>query len=190
MIDRGYVGNDVTNVVSAEQFACLEDLMRIIVHRFPRYTTWMVVSVVVAFVGMLPAVALAQSLPKTTVLATGEFENTVHLNNDRIKFQTKDVTDVRFRKVEFHAGDSSGWRHQTGIVIVTVASGAVTVWDSQCNKTTYGPGLPDGAVFVEGGDDPGQVTSDNGAINYAVQVVPDANPPLYRIDDPTPPCAQ
>ena len=147
------------------------------------------VSVAVAFVGMFPAVALAAS-PTTTTLVTADFENTVHVNSDRIKLQTKDATDVRIQKLEFAPGSSSGWHHHPGVIIVTVASGAVTAWDSECNTTTYGPGLPNGAVFVESGDEPGQVTSENGATNYATQIAPDANPPVFRINDDTPPCAR
>jgi len=151
---------------------------------------WSVAVVGVVMIGTYAAVSLA-SLPSnstTTVLATGNLENSVQLNTDRIKFQTKDPTVVRVQKVVFGAGGSSGWRHRPGIAIVTVASGAVTVWESDCNTTTYGPGLPAGAVFIESGDEPGQVTSVDGATTYATLVVPNDNPPVFRIDD-TPPCA-
>ena len=53
----------------------------------------------------------------------------------------------------------------------------------------HGPGLPNGAVFVEGGDDPMQVTSTAGATEYVTLVAPDHNPPLFRIEDDPPPCA-
>jgi hypothetical protein len=72
---------------------------------------------------------------------------------------------------------------------VAVQSGAVTLMDSDCSSTTYGPGLPDGAVFVEGGDAPVQASSTNGATVYITYVAPDANPPVFRIEDDPPPCA-
>ena len=75
------------------------------------------------------------------------------------------------------------------MIIVTVQSGSVTVEDSNCNSVTYGPGLPDGAVFVEGGNNPIQVTSTAGATEYAMQVAPTANPPSFRIEDNPPACA-
>jgi hypothetical protein len=41
---------------------------------------------------------------------------------------------------------------------------------------TYGPGLPNGAVFVEGGDAPVQASSTNGATVYVTYVAPNADP--------------
>jgi len=70
-----------------------------------------------------------------------------------------------------------------GLVLVTVESGSVTLWQSDCSSTTYGPGLPDGAVFVEGGDEPVQATSTTGAVNYVVLVAPSADPSVFRIED-------
>lgn len=148
---------------------------------------WSAAVVGVAVIGTFAAVALA-SLPSnstTTALATGNLDDSVQLNTDRIKFQTKDPTVVRVQKVVFAPGGSSGWRHRPGIAIVTVASGAVTVWESDCSTTTYDAG----AAFIESGDDPGQVTSVDGATTYATLVVPNTNPPVFRIDDTPPPCA-
>ena len=152
---------------------------------------WIAVTVGVALIGMLPAVALASpgSGVTSTTLVTADFENTVHTNSDRVKFQTKDATDVRVQKLVFAAGGYSGWHHHPGIIIVAVESGAVTLMDSECNSVTYGPGLPDGAVFVEGGDDPVQASSATGATVYVTYVAPDANPPVFRIEDAPPPCA-
>jgi hypothetical protein len=124
-----------------------------------------------------------------TPLVVANFDHTVHANSDRVKFQTKDPTDVAVQKVVWDPGGSSGWHHHPGVVIVAVQSGSVTVWDSDCNGAAYGPGLPNGAVFVERGDQPGQVTSADGATAYATFVAPNANPPVFRIEDDPPPCA-
>ena len=118
-----------------------------------------------------------------TTLVTGTLNNDVKLNSDRVKFQTKDPTDVRVQRIEFAPGGYSGWHHHPGIVIVTVASGQVTFTNSNCSSTTYGPGLPAGSVFVEGGDDPGQASSVAGATVYATFVAPHAAPPVFRIED-------
>jgi|SRR5665647_1747362 len=142
-------------------------------------------------VGALAPVALA-SPPSgftPTVLVKADFDQTVHLNSDKVKFQTKDPTDVMVQKIVQDPGGSSGWHHHPGVVIVAVQSGSVTVWDSDCNPTTYGPGLPNGAVFTEGGDEPGQVTSSGGATLYATFVAPNADPPVFRLEDDAPPCA-
>ena len=72
---------------------------------------------------------------------------------------------------------------------MSVASGAVTFMQSDCSSKTYGPGLPDGSVFVEYGDGPRQATSVDGATIFTTYVAPDANPPVFRIEDDPPPCA-
>jgi hypothetical protein len=149
---------------------------------------WTAAIVGVAAVGMFATVALASHTPfdfTTTPLATGNLVNDVTLNSDRVKFQTKDPTDVRVARIEIAPGGYSGWHHHPGIVIVTVASGAVTFTHSDCSSKTYGPGQPDGAVFVEGGDEPGQASNRGTipAINYVTFVAPHANPPVFRIDD-------
>jgi hypothetical protein len=147
---------------------------------------WIVATVGVAVIGTLAtAVALGEpgSGVTPTNLVTANFDGTVHLNSDRVKFQTKDLTDVRIQKLVFGANSRSGWHHHPGMVLVTVESGAVTLWQSDCSSKTYGPGLPNGAVFAEGGDDPVQATSTNGATNYVVLVAPNADPPVFRIED-------
>lgn len=152
---------------------------------------WTAAIVGVAAIGALAAVALGSpgSGFAPTTLVTANFDSTVHLNSDRVKFQTKDATDVRVQKIVISPGGFSGWHHHPGIVIVAVLSGAVTFMHSDCSFKTYGPGLPDGAVFAEGGDEPAQASSVAGATNYVTFVAPDASPPVFRIEDDPPPCA-
>jgi hypothetical protein len=130
-------------------------------------------------IGTFAAVALG-SPPfnfAATTLVTANLADEVQQNSDRVKFQTKDATDVRVQRIDIAPGGYSGWHHHPGIVIVAVASGAVTFTHSDCSSTTYGPGLPAGSVFVEGGDDPGQASSAGGATIYATFVAPHAVPP-------------
>jgi len=42
----------------------------------------------------------------------------VHLNSDRVKFQTKDPTAVRFQTLTFQAGARTGWHHHPGFTLV------------------------------------------------------------------------
>ncbi len=149
---------------------------------------WIAATVGVAVIGTFVTVALAAHTPSnftTTPLGTGTLVNDIHLNSDRVKFQTKDPTDVRVARVDIAPGGYSGWHHHPGIVIVTVVAGAVTFTHSDCSSKTYGPGQADGSVFVEGGDDPGQA-SNRGTIpaaSYVTFIAPHANPPVFRIDD-------
>jgi hypothetical protein len=105
------------------------------------------------------------------------------VNSDRVKFQTKDATDVRIQKLVFVPGGYTGWHHHPGLSMVAVESGAVTLWKSDCSSETYGPGLPNGAVFAQGSDEVEQATSTTGATVYAVFVAPSADPPVTRLED-------
>jgi hypothetical protein len=152
---------------------------------------WIAAIAGIFLVGVLATVAPGSpgSGLTPTNLVTAKFERAVQVNHDRVKFQTKEPSDVRVQKLEFAPGSFSGWHHHPGLLVVTVASGAVTLWESDCTGTTYGPGLANGAVFVEGGDSPIQATSAGGAVNFVTYVVPRANPPVFRIEDDPPPCA-
>ena len=150
---------------------------------------WAAATVGVAVIGTLATVALASHAPFGFVgeppLVTADFNQKVHLNSDRVKFQTKGATDFSAQRIVFSPGGRSGWHHHPGIVIVAVESGQVTFTHSDCSSKTYGPGQPDGAVFVEGGDGPSQA-SNRGTIpviSYATFVAPQASPPVFRIDD-------
>jgi quercetin dioxygenase-like cupin family protein len=148
---------------------------------------------VVATVGIaVSAVAVAAALASppfgfhaTNVVAEAELQAPVHLNSDRIKFQTKGPADVRVQSITIDPGGRSGWHHHPGMVVVAVYQGTVTVFDANCNATTYGPGSPHGSVFVESGDEPGEVRNmtDEPAMSYATFIAPDADPGVFRIED-------
>ena len=122
------------------------------------------------------------------ILVTADLDEPGHINSDRVKFQTKDRTDVRVQRLTFAAGSFSGWHHHPGVIIVAVETGAVTLTESNCGSKTYGPGLPNGSVFVEGHDSVQQATSATGAVVYVTYVAPSADPPVFRIEDPVQSC--
>jgi hypothetical protein len=152
---------------------------------------WLAAGVGVVVIGSLAGVAFASlgSGFTQTTIATGHFNESVHINSDRVKFQTKDATVFRTQKVDVAAGGFSGWHHHPGVILVSVTAGAVTVHDADCTSTTYGPGQPAGSAFVEGGDSPIQVTSAGGATEYATQVTGADDSPVFRVEDDPPPCA-
>ena len=150
--------------------------------------TWVAATVGAAAIGVFATVALGSpgsmfGIAGTETYVTANLDDSVQENSDRVKFQTKDPTDVRVQKIVFAAGGYSGWHHHPGIVIAAVASGTVTFTESDCSSTTYGPGLPAGAVFVEKSDTPGQASSAGGATVYATFIAPHADPPVFRIED-------
>jgi hypothetical protein len=144
--------------------------------------------VATAAIGTVATIAIASpgSGVVGTPLVTANFDETAHLNSDRVKFQTKDPTDVRVVRLDFAAGSFSGWHHHPGLLIVSVASGSVTLTDSSCNSKTYGPASPNGAVFTEGGDEPVEASSAGGAVAYVTTITPDGEP--SRLEDDVPAC--
>lgn len=158
--------------------------------KFTRMQVFGVTVGVVVF-GVVTPAAIAASPSNVTIstLVTANFDRRANLNHDGVEFETEHRTDVRIQKLVFAAGGSSGWHHHPGIVIVAVELGSVTFWDSHCKPKTFGPNSPNGAVFTEGNDKPSQVTSTDGGTVYATFVVPNANPPVFRVEDATPKCA-
>jgi quercetin dioxygenase-like cupin family protein len=148
-----------------------------------RKRKWLAAMIGVVLVGTAATVAVASpSFGLTsTIFVTANLEQAVHVNSDKVKFQTKGPTDVRVQRLDFAAGAFSGWHHHPGIVIVAVQSGAVTVTHADCGSVTYGPGLPAGSVFVEGGDEPTQASSATGATVYVTYVAPDGAG--FRVED-------
>jgi len=156
---------------------------------YPERRTWWAAATVglVAVIGMLGTVALGSDtsnqfgIAGTQIFVDADLDDTVQWNSDRVKFQTKDPTDVRVQKIVVGAGGYSGWHHHPGIVIVAVQSGDLTFTHADCSSETYGPGQAAGDVFVEGGDEPGQASSVNGATLYVTFVAPDGAG--FRIND-------
>lgn len=127
----------------------------------------------------------------STILATGDLNPNVNYNHDRIKFQTKDAVDVRVQRLVFAVGAYTGWHHHPGVVIVTVESGLIATVDHNCQIKTYGPGSPNGSVFVEGHETPMEARNAASTVStvYATYVAPDASPPKFRIEDDAQSCS-
>ena len=146
----------------------------------------------VATVGVFAcgAVAAAASPPvgftPTNLVSEAEIAERFHVNSDGVKLQTKGPVDVRVQRVDIAPGGRSGWHHHPGVVIVAVEKGTVTYVDSDCDATSYGAGLSNGSVFVESGDEPHEARNltDQPATVYATFVAPDADPGVFRIEDP------
>ena len=152
------------------------------------------VSAALAAIGTFAAVGLSSTgsgVVQANPVAKASYNQTVHLNNDSIKFQTKEPTDVRVQTLTFSPAGRTGWHHHPGFVIVAVQSGEVTVFDAACNPTSYGPSSPNGGVFVESGDNPIEVRNltTSTATVYATFVAPRVDPAVFRIEDAPPACA-
>jgi hypothetical protein len=162
--------------------------------RFDRRRILVIATVGVAIVSTFTSLALGSlgsGFTATNLVAKADFNETVQLNSDRVKLQTKGPTDVRVQTLTFQPGGRTGWHHHPGFVLVAVQSGEVTIFDSQCNSKTYGPDSPNGAAFVESGDEPMEVRNTGGApaTVYATFVAPEATPAVFRLEDDPAACA-
>jgi len=120
---------------------------------------------------------------------TGKLKGANQQNSDRVKFQTKGDAAVRVQKLTFSPGGFTGWHHHPGIVIVTVQSGTIQMMHSDCSTHEYGQGLPHGSVFVEGEQRVHEASSAGGAVVFATYVAPNADAPVFRVENDPPMCA-
>jgi hypothetical protein len=146
-----------------------------------------------AVAGSVAGVAVGS--PPTGISSTfpvpkADLNKKLDLRSDGVRLKTKGRTDVAVQTVNFEPGGVTGWHHHPGIVVVTVASGAVTLVDSHCRARTYGPGMPRGSAFTESGDHPMEVQNRGStpATVYAMLIAPDADPPVFRVEDPVVSC--
>jgi len=131
---------------------------------------------------------IASSGSGTTTTVLGQratLANSVQINDERIKFQTKDPTDVLVQTITFKPGGFSGWHYHPGVVIVVVQSGAVTTHNSSCQTQTYAAH----ETFVESGNEPFMVSNQGSvdAVVYVTIIVPKGDP--FRIESSPPACA-
>ena len=137
--------------------------------------------------GTTIALANPGSFVTTTILGhRARLSDTVKLNQNRIKFQTKVATDVQVQTLTFLPHGTSGWHFHPGVVIVVVESGHVTTHDANCETRTYGPHQS----FVESGSAHmvSNESQTDSAVVFATLVVPVGSP--FRIEASAPPCAQ
>lgn len=139
-----------------------------------------------ATIAAIGAVTLVASMGLgATIAPPATLSESVHVNRDGIKFQTKGATEFTMGTLTFAPGANSGWHHHPGIIWVLVEQGQVTISDENCQTTTYSQGQ----VFLEGGTEP-MLASNQGstdAIVYNTQVVPQGQP--FKIPDDPPACA-
>ena len=152
-------------------------------------TRVLVATGIVASAAAVATIALASpgSGTTTTILASrATLSDRVKVNDDRIKFQTKDPTNFLVQTITFQPHGFTGWHHHPGVVMVVVQSGQVTTHDKKCRTRTYGAH----EVFVESGTAPFMVSNESStenAVVYATLVAPAGSP--FRVEDDPPSCA-
>jgi quercetin dioxygenase-like cupin family protein len=125
-----------------------------------------------------------------TIQSRGTISERVHANTEAVKLQTKGPVDVVAITVTFDAPGSSGWHAHPGVVLVTVVSGSLVVYNDECEGTVQ----PAGSAFVESGHHAGLVRNESTttpAVVNVTQIVPAGTPNAdLRIDKANPGCSQ
>ena len=138
----------------------------------------------------VPALASPGSGVTPTNFVTSDLVQSVEVNHDRVKLQTKDPTTIRMQKLEFAPGGYTGFHHHPGAVIVAIQSGSLNLVEGgTCATKTYSAG----SVFVEGDDDVHQAISPGGAVVYVTYIVPRDYEPAsqkFRVEENVPYCAR
>ena len=120
-----------------------------------------------------------------TPLARGTTAGSMQFNVGDVKFQTKGSVDFAQSTVTIDPLGNSGWHSHPGVVLVTVTSGTVTFYQSDCSFSRY----PAGSSFVESNGATGfarnESTTDP-AVVYVTYIVPVGA--ALRIDQPDPGC--
>jgi quercetin dioxygenase-like cupin family protein len=147
----------------------------------------LLVAVGVAVLALVVGAALAtpprdQTATPITRATLGIFE----AEGDGIEVESqRRSADVAIAKVVLEPGGSTGWHHHPGVTLVSVASGTVTEYDVECEKTVFTAG----EGFVESRDEVHLVRNHRNvkAVLYATFIVPTRTPPEgLRVDEPQP----
>jgi quercetin dioxygenase-like cupin family protein len=137
--------------------------------------------------GMMLVVGAALATPPSEATSTllvratlGKFED----QNQGIQVGSeRRSADLAIVRVVLEPGGSTGWHHHPGVGLAAVKSGAVTVYNEECEKTVYEAG----EGFLESHDKPQVVRNrgDRKAVFYVAFIIPTTTTEL-RIDDPQP----
>ena len=121
-----------------------------------------------------------------TLFTSATLTERVNVNNDRIRFKTKDPTDVHVQEVRFAPGDVVDWHDHPGFALISVKSGTMTFYVG-CEAHVTGPGE---AMVESGGPTKAVNEGTTDALFYVTYVVPrgaprtvPSAPPTCRPDD-------
>jgi quercetin dioxygenase-like cupin family protein len=158
------------------------------------------VTILLAAIGVTTALATpALGTIAANLFARGTFVQPVFAYSDGIALITDETTDHAVQEITFGPGSSSGWHTHPGVVLVTVKSGTLTRYHSDCSSDTVSAGQ---TFFETGGITAGfldrglslgghaGVVRNEGTVPvvvYVTYIVPTGAP--LRIDRPNPGCA-
>ncbi len=140
----------------------------------------------IALLSIGTAFATLPSGQTSTLLGRSTYGPDLHVRHNSVVVK-KNVgsADFAMLQVTFAPGGSSGWHHHPGVVLVSVVSGSVREYSTDCTYVDHAAG----EAFVEGSDDSLIVRNvgSGDAVVDATFIVPTRTPPTgLRIDDPQP----
>ena len=144
------------------------------------------VTVIAASGATIAFASMGSGFTSTILAHRATLSDSVKVNDDRVKLQTKDPTDVQVQTITYGPHGFSGWHFHPGLVIVVVESGHVTAHYADCHTRTYGPH----ETFVESGTAPFMASNESdteNAVVYATFIAPAGS--AFRIETAPPPCA-
>jgi quercetin dioxygenase-like cupin family protein len=130
------------------------------------------------------ALATTASGATTTPLTRATLGKFVAQNDGITLISQRHSADMTVVRVDLDPGGSTGWHHHPGVVLVAVASGSITEYDTECHPTV----IPAGQGFVESRDEVHLVRNEGSvpAVLYATFISPTETPLGLRIDDEQP----
>lgn len=147
--------------------------------------------VAMALAGVVAAtiagVALAtpgSGITSTTLVDRAAMADSVQINNDRIKFQTKDPVDVRVQTLRMAPGATTGWHSHPGLVIVATAQGTWTHYEADCSSRTFSAG----ESFIETGGETMIVRNETSSEVVLVVTYIAPQGAVFRVDEDNPGC--
>jgi quercetin dioxygenase-like cupin family protein len=152
-----------------------------------RKLTATVVALLIAAISVTVALATPALGPVvSTLFARGTLTTAVNANADGVKLRTHGSTDHAVQTLTFGPESSSGWHRHPGVVLVTVKSGTLALYHSDCSRETFTAGQS----FWESGPQAIIVRNEDhhdDVVVYASFILPTGAP--LRIDMPNPGCA-
>ena len=100
--------------------------------------------------------------------------------------KTEGTSDLYIQTNTWAPGGTTGWHTHPGHSLIIITSGQVTEYHADCTSKVYGPGIANGATFVDTGNDEHLIRNEGSleATGFAVQLV--AKGAKRRIDEPAP----
>ena len=141
-------------------------------------------------ISALPVVAAGVALATPgegsvgTILNRGANSDEVKVHTDEIKFKTGGPTDILVVTQTWQPGGHSGWHTHSGLVLFTLKSGEVSVFDGNCNARVVSPGQ----ALVEPVGEPMEVKNYGTVPAVAYFAIVNAPGAPGRDDAPNPGC--